>query len=54
MTRLLQSQLYGVGATDPATLITVVGILLAVAIAAVAIPAQKAARVDPIENLRTE
>jgi len=54
LTRLLQSQLYGVGAADPATLTTVIVVLLAVAVVAVSIPAQRAARIDPIENLRTE
>ena len=54
LTRLLQSQLYGVGATDPATLVTVAAVLMGVAVIAVSIPAQRAASVDPIENLRTE
>lgn len=54
LTRLLQSQLYGVGATDPATLVTVAAVLMGVAVIAVSIPAQRATRVDPIENLRTE
>jgi putative ABC transport system permease protein len=54
LTRLLQSQLYGISAYDSATLVTVVGVLLAVALLAISIPARRAAQVDPMENLRTE
>ena len=54
LTRLLQSQLYNVNATDPVNLVAVVGILLCVALLALCIPANRAARVDPIDNLRTE
>ena len=54
LTRLLQSQLYEVSASDPANLFMVVCILLGVAMLAVSIPAGRATRVDPIENLRTE
>jgi predicted permease len=54
LTRLLQSQLYGVSAYDSATLVSVVGILLGVALLAVCIPANRAAQVDPMENLRAE
>jgi putative ABC transport system permease protein len=54
LTRLLQSQLFGISAYDSATLATVVGILLGVALLAISIPAARAAHVDPMENLRTE
>ena len=54
LTRLLQSQLYNVSAADPVNLTVVVGILLGVASLALCIPANRAARVDPIDNLRTE
>jgi predicted permease len=54
LTRLLQSQLYEVAASDPVTLTAVGGILLGVAVLAVCIPANRAARVDPIVNLRAE
>ncbi len=54
LTRLLQSQLYEVAASDPFTLAAVGGILLGVALLAVCVPANRAARVDPIENLRAE
>jgi predicted permease len=53
-TRLLQSQLYDVSATDPANLAVVATILLAVALLAICVPAGRAARVDPIDNLRAE
>ena len=54
LTRLLQSQLYEVSATDPANLAVVVCILLGIALLAICVPAGRAARVDPLENLRTE
>jgi predicted permease len=54
LTRLLQSQLYNVNAADPMNLTVVVAILLGVALLALCIPANRAARVDPIDNLRTE
>ncbi len=52
LTRLMESQLFGVDATDPMTLVVVAGILLGVAVLAMCIPAQRAARLDPIENLK--
>jgi predicted permease len=45
--RVLASQLYGIGATDPATFATVVAVVAAAAAVAAAIPARRAARVDP-------
>jgi predicted permease len=51
-TRLLESQLFGVGAADPITLAAVAAILSAVALAACALPARRAARVDPMVSLR--
>ena len=54
LTRLMESQLFGVDATDPATIIVAAGILLGVAVLAICLPANRAARVDPLENLRTE
>jgi predicted permease len=53
-TRLVRSLLYGVSASDPATVVVSVAILTVVAIAAGALPAWRAARVDPIAALREE
>jgi putative ABC transport system permease protein len=51
--RLLSSLLYGVRTTDVATLGGVTVILLALSAAALAIPARRAARVDPLTALRS-
>jgi ABC-type antimicrobial peptide transport system permease subunit len=50
--RVLASQLYGVAALDPATLIAAMTILGAVALAACIIPALRAAQIDPAIALR--
>jgi ABC-type antimicrobial peptide transport system permease subunit len=54
VTRFLESQLFGVKPIDPATLMSAAGILLAVTFVATLIPAQRAARVDPMVALRHE
>jgi putative ABC transport system permease protein len=52
--RFLHSLLYGVGATDPATLGGVALLLAAVALAACLLPAMRALGIDPIAALRAE
>jgi putative ABC transport system permease protein len=53
-TRLLGTALYDVHPLDPITFAAVVATLVAVALAASFIPAQRATRVDPIQALRAE
>ena len=52
--RVLSSQLYGVSAHDPLTFLSIAALLAAVALLASALPALRAARVDPIAALRAE
>ena len=47
----LQSQLYEIGAMDPAVIAMVGGVLLAVALAATLLPARRAAKTDPVHAL---
>jgi putative ABC transport system permease protein len=52
--RLLASQLFEVRPSDPATYAAVAVLLMATVVAACAIPALRAMRVDPLEALRVE
>jgi ABC-type antimicrobial peptide transport system permease subunit len=54
LTRFIASLLYGVGAADPLTFVGVATLSLVVGLAACAIPAWRATRVDPIVALRYE
>ena len=54
LTRLMKSLLFGVGAMDPVTFISVAMLLLLVALAASYIPARRAMRVDPLVALKYE
>ena len=53
-TRLVRSQLFGLGATDPASFAIAVIVLAAVAALAGLFPARRASQVDPIVALRYE
>jgi predicted permease len=52
LTRLLASFLFGVGARDPFVFVGIAGLFLVVALGASYLPAQRAARVDPMVCLR--
>jgi putative ABC transport system permease protein len=51
-TRWLTTLLFGVSPTEPLVYVGVAGVLAAVALAAVAVPSSRAARVDPLVALR--
>jgi putative ABC transport system permease protein len=52
LTLYMESLLFGIGSTDPATYFAVSTFLLATALVAAYIPTRRALRVDPIETLR--
>jgi putative ABC transport system permease protein len=54
LAHFLSSMLYGVGATDPLTLLSVSVLLASVALLACYIPARRAMRMDPLIALRCE
>ncbi len=54
LTRLMQTLLFDVSATDPATFLAAPVLLIAVSLVATWLPARRAAGVDPVEALRSE
>jgi ABC-type antimicrobial peptide transport system permease subunit len=52
--RLLESQLFGVGAMDGATIAGSTALVAVAALAAAALPARRATSLNPVEALRTE
>jgi predicted permease len=54
VTRLMESQLFGVTALDPATYIAISAALFSVALLAGYLPARRVTRIDPMQSLRAE
>jgi putative ABC transport system permease protein len=54
LSRLMAHQIWGVSATDPLTLATVVAVVVVVGAVACFLPARKATHVDPLVALRYE
>ena len=53
-TRLLESLIYGISARDPLTFLAIAALLAVVALLATWIPAERAARIDPLLAIRKE
>ena len=53
-TRVLVTQLWGVTPNDPATVVTVIAVILAAGLLAGFVPARRATRIDPIAAMRSE
>jgi len=54
LTRVMESLLFGVSATDPVTYVVISAVLGVVAVMASVIPARRASKVDPMIALRCE
>jgi predicted permease len=54
LSRLVRSLIFGLEPTDPATMAASVGLLVIVGIAAVALPARRAATLDPVRAIHCE
>ena len=54
LSRFTASLLYGIGPTDPVTFLGVPAILIAASLAAIILPARRAARIEPLVALREE
>ena len=52
--RFIARELYGVSPTDPATYVAVGALMLAVTVAACAVPTYRAMRIDPLVALNRE
>jgi len=52
VTRTMMKFLYGVSPTDPLTIAAMSAVLIGVSLAAIAVPALRATRVDPAKTLR--
>jgi len=54
LTRFMSSLLYGIGATDIATYVAALGVILAAAALGTYLPARRATAIDPVETLKAE
>ncbi len=54
LSRIMASQLYAVGATDPLTFAGVALVLASVGLVATYVPALRAARIDPVVAIQGE